>query len=91
VVEVVSKGSRTRDRVHKLAEYEAGGVPDYWVIDPDQRWAAFYALGKDGRYKAQAPADGLIRSTSLPGFWIREQWVWDRPAVSDALAEIAAT
>lgn len=87
-VEVVSPGSRTRDRVHKLAEYEAGGVPEYWVIDPDRRWAAFYLRDDGGRYQAQDPGDGIIRSDVLPGFWIRRGWVWDRPAVSDALAEI---
>jgi Uma2 family endonuclease len=36
-VEVVSPESRLRDRGEKLAEYEMGGVWEYWIIDPEQR------------------------------------------------------
>ena len=88
VVEVVSPGSRTRDRVHKLAEYEAGGVPEYWVIDPERQWAAFYLRTAEGRYETQEPADGVIRSDVLRGFWIRRDWIWERPPVAAALAEV---
>src|SRR5215204_6835756 len=35
VIEVISTTSRTTDRVHKFHEYEAGGVPEYWIIDPE--------------------------------------------------------
>ena len=33
-IEVISPESRYRDRVHKFAEYEKGGVDEYWLIDP---------------------------------------------------------
>src|SRR5262249_3278327 len=39
VVEIVSDDSRTRDRVEKFAEYEQGGVREYWLIDPLVRQA----------------------------------------------------
>ncbi|HSE46273.1 MAG TPA: Uma2 family endonuclease [Gemmatimonadales bacterium] len=88
VVEVVSRGSRTRDRVHKFAEYETGGVAEYWVVDPKRRWAAFYLRDAEGRYRAQEPTDGKIQSDVLPRFWIRREWIWERPRVAEALAEI---
>jgi Uma2 family endonuclease len=43
-VEIVPTESRLRDRGQKLAEYEMGGVREYWIIDPERRQAAFYVL-----------------------------------------------
>ena len=34
VVEIVSPGSATIDRVDKFREYERAGVGEYWIIDP---------------------------------------------------------
>ena len=34
VVEIVSPDSVGRDRGDKFYEYEAGGVPEYWLLDP---------------------------------------------------------
>ena len=34
VVEVLSPGTRTKDRVLKRAVYAEHGVPSYWIIDP---------------------------------------------------------
>src|SRR5256885_5964292 len=39
VVEIISPESRERDEVDKLREYEQAGVPEYWMLDPEQRWA----------------------------------------------------
>jgi Uma2 family endonuclease len=80
VVEVVSPESRLRDRGEKLAEYELGGVQEYWIVDPDKRQADFYVLGDDGRYERRKPdAQGIYRSAVVPGFWVDEQWLWNDP------------
>ena len=80
VVEVVSPDSTRRDRIEKFREYEAAGVPEYWILDRDHRDAAFYRLGADGRYRRVPPdAEGVFRSEALPGFWLRVDWLWQDP------------
>jgi Uma2 family endonuclease len=51
VVEVVSvPESVERDRVDKFREYQRGGVPEYWVIDPTDHQADFYHLNAQSVY-----------------------------------------
>lgn len=88
-VEVISPDSVHRDRVEKFAEYEEGGVGEYWVVDPDARRADFYQRNAEGRYEAvPADTDGVYRSRELPGFWLRVEWLWARPPVLSALREL---
>jgi Uma2 family endonuclease len=79
-VEIVSPDSVSRDRGDKFAEYEAAGVREYWLIDPERQEALFYALGPAGRYqRVSTDAGGIFRSTVLPGFWLCVDWLWQRP------------
>jgi Uma2 family endonuclease len=78
VVEVVSAESRERDRGAKFYEYEAGGIREYWLIDPLRRQAEFYRLSEDGIYQlVPVGADGVYRSTVLEGLWVKVSWFWD--------------
>jgi Uma2 family endonuclease len=80
VVEVVSPESRLRDRGEKFAEYEAGGVREYWLVDPEARQADFYVLGPDNRYdRRRADAAGIYRSQVVEGLWVRSEWLWQDP------------
>ena len=49
VIEVIDPESRTRDRIEKFAEYEQGGVGEYWLIDHESHNAEFYRRGTDRR------------------------------------------
>jgi Uma2 family endonuclease len=79
VVEIISPESVSRDRGDKFAEYEAGGVREYWLIDPERLEALFYLLDADGRFRRADAVDGVFRSSVLPGFWLRVDWLWQRP------------
>src|SRR5687768_9432368 len=80
VVEIISRGSRNVDRRDKFAEYAKGGVPEYWLFDPDRDRYEFYQLGPDGTYRLGAiPDDGIYRSAAIPGLWIRVAWLNQRP------------
>jgi Uma2 family endonuclease len=89
VVEIVSPESVGRDRGEKFNEYERGGVPEYWLIDPQVRWAAIYNRDAGGRYQLSfTGTDGVFRSQVIAGFWLRAEWLWRPPRVVQVLREL---
>lgn len=54
VVEVVSKGTRRRDRIQKPAEYAVAGIPFFWRIEQHPVHVFAYELGADGTYQLVA-------------------------------------
>jgi len=91
VVEVVSPESKARDRGEKFYEYEAAGIGEYWLIDPDRQQAEIYRLDADGRYRLlTADTEGVYRSEVIPGFWLKVEWLWQEPLpkVLDVLREL---
>lgn len=94
VVEIVSPESAGRDRGEKFYEYEAAGIPEYWLLDPQTHRAEFYQLGSEGQYRLVAPdVEDIYRSAVLPGFWLRVGWLWQQPLprVLDVLRELRVT
>lgn len=80
VVEIISPESTRRDRVTKFAEYQDAAIPEYWLIDPHAEQAQFNRLNAEGRYEHIPPdSDGIYRSEVVPGFWLREAWLWQQP------------
>lgn len=88
VIEVVSPSSRGQDRGDKYFEYEAAGIEEYWIIDPARRRAEFYRL-REGAYEPVVPdAEGKVHSSALPGFFLRVEWLWNRPKLSGVYREL---
>ncbi len=73
-VESLSDSSREeseRDTVVKKREYAVVGVQEYYILDPDGQMA-FYRRNDAGAYETlPADAEGVIRSSVLPGFQFR--------------------
>lgn len=88
-IEIVSPESVGRDRGEKFVEYEAAGIREYWLIDPERRQAEFYRLNDDGFYRLVGTPDGAFSSEVLPGFFLRVEWLWREtlPTI-DALREL---
>ena len=87
VIEIVSPESEARDRATKFLEYEAAGVPEYWLVDPLRHEALFYLLGEDGRYHLfPIAADGIYHSQALAGFRLLVDWLWRDPLPEPAAA-----
>jgi Uma2 family endonuclease len=49
IVEILSPSNWVVDRRDKFAVYEAAGVREYWIVDPDARTVEIYSLRR-GRY-----------------------------------------
>ena len=80
VVEIISPESRVRDRGDKFFEYEAGGIPEYWLLDPIREQAEFYQLNENGIYRTvPTDKDGRYYSAVLPGLWLQVDWLWQTP------------
>lgn len=76
-IEIVSPGSTKTDYGDKHEEYEAGGVKEYWLIDPRREVCHFYRMTADGSYTSVQPdADGNLRTPLLPKFVLHIPTLW---------------
>lgn len=90
-VEIVSSESVKRDHGEKFFEYEAGGVQEYWIVDPLRDEGRFYRRNAEGRFIPQSPdADGNYRTPLLPGFVLHVPSLWQHelPNVFDILVMV---
>lgn len=82
-VEIISPSSRQYDTVEKLVNYGRFGVQEYWLVDPVERNVTLFG-NVGGQLVAIPPAEGVLNSRLLPGFWLRAEWLFppegeDRP------------
>ncbi len=47
VVEILSPSTAGRDRTIKLELYERQGVPEYWIVDPDEGVVDVWRFGEE--------------------------------------------
>lgn len=88
IIEIVSPESIVRDTQDKFEEYEAAGVKEYWIIDPNRRTANFYCFDENGKYKLlPISPDGEFSSRVIEGLWINTEWLWQErlPNLMDVL------
>lgn len=68
VVEIVSPGSRKRDKLTKMVVYAQHAVPEYWIVDSQARTLEQHRLNDDGRYELcnLFEAEDRVHSDKLP-------------------------
>ncbi|HEX5505409.1 MAG TPA: Uma2 family endonuclease, partial [Thermomicrobiales bacterium] len=78
VVEMVSPDRPERDLVQKRRDYAEGGIPEYWIVDPQRETIAVLRL-EDGAYVEHGVFGRGARATSalLPGFAVDVGAVFD--------------
>lgn len=75
VIEVMSPSSRRYDEVVKLKRYDAMGVGEYWIVDPDAETVALYR--RRGRNFVRVTFDEYVTTPLLPGFTLRIADIFD--------------
>ncbi len=92
-VEIVSPDSIERDYVKKREQYRQAGVPEYWIVDEMEERITLLKRTASGAYREVKPRKGVLHSQALPGFWLRPEWLWQkpRPKKTIVLAEILKT
>jgi Uma2 family endonuclease len=71
VVEVLSPGTRRRDRVIKTKRYAHFGVREMWIADPDKKIVEVFVHTPRGFHReALCAGDDVLRSPLLPGLEI---------------------
>lgn len=90
VVEIVSPDSIERDYKHKRRLYQRFGIPEYWIVDELEEKVLLLRLDAKGKYQEVKAKKGELHSQIVPGFWLRPEWLWQRPKKSKILAEIFA-
>ena len=69
VVEIISPSSSTEDYKEKLAEYQALGVPEYWVVNPESKKdkrITVYQLANKTYQKQEFRGNQRITSVTSP-------------------------
>jgi Uma2 family endonuclease len=79
-IEIVSPDSVDRDRGTKFKEYEMGGVPEYWILDPIHREPLFYRLNDEQLYVPYTlDRNGNYSTPALPGLIFHVPTLWTDP------------
>lgn len=78
VIEVTSPTTRTIDTVEKANDYAAAGIQEYWVIDPERREILVHRL-KASEYELERVRAGRLESASVPGLWLKAEWLFQEP------------
>lgn len=60
VVEVLSPSTESRDRGIKLERYRHYGVPEYWIVDPDEGTVEVWRLAEGARVPVVVGAGGTL-------------------------------
>jgi len=88
VIEILSEGTKKRDRGVKFQDYAAHDIEEYWIIDPDNQTIEQYHLEEEGYELILKSSEGNIKSFVLTDFQIPIQAVFDEGTNLEMLKKI---
>ena len=88
IVEILSEGTKKRDRGVKFQDYAAHNIEEYWIIDPDHQTVEQYHL-EDGEYELLLKSsEGNIKSLVMIDFQIPIQSIFDERVNLETLKKL---
>ena len=75
VVEVVSPDDPARDYRYKRSEYAVRGIPEYWIVDPEQKKVTILTLVEGFYDEAVFEGGQQIISSSFPNFTLKSNQI----------------
>ena len=70
ILEDVSPSTENRDYIRKLGKYNAAGVREYWIVDPNHDRVVVYNLEKAGAFEQPKTLKDKVPVNIYPGFEI---------------------
>ncbi|HEU4888668.1 MAG TPA: Uma2 family endonuclease [Thermoanaerobaculia bacterium] len=76
VIEILSPSNRRYDEVVKFNRYDAMGIAEYWIVDPDREMVKIYRRTSGG-FALVPPADDLT-TPLIPGFSLAVRAIFEQ-------------
>lgn len=88
-VEIRSPGDRRSHVIGLMADYMRIGVPEIWLIDPQERVLRVFWI-EEGKYREANFRKGVFRSKAIESFWLKVEWLWQyrRPKEHEVLLKL---
>lgn len=79
ICEVLSSSTEKVDRGIKFKDYQAHGVREYWIVDPEAETLEQYVLKRDKSYELRLKSgSGDVQSHAIKGFQMPIRAIFDR-------------
>jgi Uma2 family endonuclease len=88
IIEILSEGTKKRDRGVKFQDYQSPKIEEYWIIDPDHQTIEQYHLEEDGYELILKSSEGNIKSFVMTDFQIPIQSVFDEGVNLETLKKL---
>jgi len=83
VIEILSPNDRPSEIMQRLSNYEQIGVKEFWIIDQPHKQVRAYLLDESTKFFATLEIkDSVLRSKVIKGFWLKVDWLWQKPLPS---------
>lgn len=91
IVEVLSPSTIKIDREIKFKDYEAHGVQEYWIINPDKQTVEQYILSGKSYELIMKGKNGIIESKAIRGFKIPVKSIFNEKENLETLQQLIAS